>query len=339
MSRDRDVRRARADTATHPAMVAPRDQGQPARMTKQRTPASPDTIIASIAQRQHGVVSRAQLLAAGITADVVDGQLKRRQLRPLHRGVFQVGPITAARAREMAAHLACGPRSVVGRRSAAVLWQLLLPAEPPEPVEMVVRGRERRRPGIDVCRTSHLTSADITKLDGIPVTTVARTIVDLAGSGSARELEQALAQSLASRLTTRAKLEAMLKRASGRRGTARLGAMLRGEVALTRSEAEERLLALVRKAQLPEPATNVRIAGFEVDFLWRAARLVVEVDGFAFHSDGAAFERDRQRDFALTSKGLRVVRVTWKQLVREPEVVLVRLAQSLIAPASGGPAS
>ena len=183
-------------------------------------------------------------------------------------------------------------------------------------------------------RSRTLRSSDITTLDGIPLTTATRTLIDISPTVSARELEQALAQSLAQRLTTRAQLERELEGNCGR-GTARLRRLLAGEVALTRSEAEERLLTLIRKAKLPQPATNVRVEGFEVDFLWRDARLVVEVDGYAFHADAIAFENDRQRDFALTSTGLRVVRVTWKQLVREPEAVLVRLAQSLMTPYQG----
>jgi very-short-patch-repair endonuclease len=243
--------------------------------------------------------------------------------------VFQVGPILAARACEMAAHLACGMSSVVSHRSAAVLWQLLAPLDPSHPVEILVRARERARAGLVVRRAASLRNADVTKLDGIPITTAVRTIVDLAASVSRRDLEQAVAQALALRLTTHAKLERALEGANGRRGTARLRALLRGVAALTRSEAEERFLRLVRTAKLLEPATNVRIAGFEVDFLWRDARFVVEVDGYAFHSDAKTFEKDRHRDLALTSAGLRVVRVTWKQLVEEPEVILVRVAQSL----------
>ena len=230
----------------------------------------------------------------------------------------------------MAAHLACGAGSVVSHRSAAVLWQLLPRLESPQAMEILVRARERRRAGIVVRRTVGLRNDEVTKLDGIPITTAARTIVDLAASVSARDLEQAIAQIFVRRLTTRAQLDRMLTRAPGRRGSARLRALLHGAAALTRSEAEERLLGLIRKAQLPKPETNARVAGYEVDFLWRDARLVVEVDGFAFHADPNAFEKDRRRDFALTSTGLRVVRVTWKQLDQEPEAIVARLAQSLV---------
>ena len=300
-------------------------------MGKERSTAwNPDASIAELAARQHGVVSRTQLVRAGVTATMIQRRLVRGQLYRLHRGVFQVGPIKAARAAEMAAHLACGAGSVVSHRSAAVLWQLLPALEPLQAVEILVRGRERRRPGIAVRRAGSLRSDEVTRREGIPVTVAARTVVDVAATVSARELEQALGQSLARRLTTRSQLERVLERANGRRGTARLRACLTGAAAVTRSEAEERLLGMIRRSKLPEPATNVRVAGFEVDFLWRAARLVVEMDGYAYHADAISFEKDRQRDLALTSTGLRVVGVTWKQLVQEPEAVLVRLAQSLV---------
>ena len=109
--------------------------------------------------------------------------------------------------------------------------------------------------------------------------------------------------------------------------------MLDGEVepALTRSEAEERLLALVRAAGLPPTETNSRVGHHEVDFLWRAARLVVEVDGYAFHASRASFERDRLRDAELQAVGLRVMRVTWRQIVDEPLALVSRLAQALVA--------
>ena len=102
------------------------------------------------------------------------------------------------------------------------------------------------------------------------------------------------------------------------------------EPAFTRSEAETRFLMLVRKAQLPAPATNVALRGYEVDFLWRAEGLVVEIDGFAFHSSSAAFECDRRRDAVLAAAGLRVLRITWRQISQEPEALLVRLAQALV---------
>ncbi|HSR42149.1 MAG TPA: DUF559 domain-containing protein, partial [Longimicrobiales bacterium] len=107
-----------------------------------------------------------------------------------------------------------------------------------------------------------------------------------------------------------------------------------GRPALTRSEAEERFLGLVRKSGLVAPEANARVAGYEVDFLWRAHRLVAEVDGYRYHSSTAAFEGDRRRGADLVAAGLRVVRVTWRQLVEEPQGVVARLAAAL---ATGAP--
>jgi very-short-patch-repair endonuclease len=104
-----------------------------------------------------------------------------------------------------------------------------------------------------------------------------------------------------------------------------------GGPALTRSEAEARLLSLIRTARLPAPSTNARLHGLEVDFLWPEQRLVVEVDGFTFHGDRAAFERDRERDATLVASGFRVIRVTWRQLVDQPLVVVARIASALAA--------
>jgi very-short-patch-repair endonuclease len=99
--------------------------------------------------------------------------------------------------------------------------------------------------------------------------------------------------------------------------------------ALTRSEAEERMLALIRRAELPIPELNVRIGRYEVDFLWREQKLVVEVDGFRFHSSRSAFERDRLRDAELAAQGFHVLRVTWRQIVDTPEALVARIAMAL----------
>jgi very-short-patch-repair endonuclease len=123
-------------------------------------------------------------------------------------------------------------------------------------------------------------------------------------------------------------LTSLNARSSGRHGARTLKTALQEthEPRLTRSEAERRFLDLIRAARLPAPETNVRVAGYEVDFLWRAERLVVEVDGFAYHSSRAAFERDRRKDAALQAAGLRVVRVTYRQIADEREVLIARIA-------------
>jgi very-short-patch-repair endonuclease len=231
----------------------------------------------------------------------------------------------------MAAVLACGRGAAVSHRSAARLWQLL-PEEAASPIDVsATSGDHTRRPGIRMHRVRVLPSRDITRLDGIPVTAVARTLCDLAAVGTGRELERALAEALERRLANRSSLLTRVARRAGRAGTARLRALLQADAgpALTRSEAEERFLSLVRRAGLADPGVNVTVGRYEVDFYWPAEALVVEVDGRAFHSSEHSFESDRRRDAELVATGLRVMRVTWKQVADEPEVLLVRLAQAL----------
>ncbi len=282
------------------------------------------------------MATRAQLREAGLTDRAIDRQLESGRLHRVHRGVYLVGRVVMPQhAREMSAVLAVGPNAVLSHRSAACLWQLLLyPARPPS-VDVTVWGRNAgRKPGIRIHRVSAMDPGETRTCKRIPTTTPARTLIDLAYQVSARELEQAVAQAQTRRLTSRRDLLALLDRHPNRRGTAALRALLnRGSAAvLTRSEAEERFLALVRKAQLPVPDVNVRLAGYEVDFLWREEHLVVEVDGFAFHSSRAAFERDRLRDAELQGRGFRIIRVTWRQIVDYPEAMLVRITKALSGP-------
>jgi very-short-patch-repair endonuclease len=231
----------------------------------------------------------------------------------------------------MAAVLACGPGAVVSHQSAAALW-LLLPRPDDAPVDVIPHAGDRgRRADIRAHRVPRLAAEDVTGVDGIPVTTPARTLLDLAAVVSLRELEQALAQAERRQLATDEDLMAVIERNPTRRGVRVLRRLLeRGATpAFTRSDAEARFLALIRRAQLPDPEVNVMFAGYEIDFLWRSERLAVEIDGFAFHGARSSFERDRRRDAQLSARGLHVIRVTWRQIVREPEAVLVRTAQTL----------
>jgi len=199
-------------------------------------------------------------------------------------------------------------------------------------VEVTVAGRDPgSKPGLRLHRVIALDVREIRRRHGIPVTAPARTLLDLAGEASMRELERAVAEAQARHLAQPRDLLALLARYPGRRGTAALRELAEsdGAFAITRSEGEERLLALIRRSQLPPPEVNVRLCGFEVDFLWRDQRLVVEVDGFAFHSSRAAFEKDRLRDAELQARGFRVLRVTWRQIVDRKEATLARIAQAL----------
>jgi very-short-patch-repair endonuclease len=200
----------------------------------------------------------------------------------------------------------------------------------PGQIDVTVVGRNPRpRAGVRIHRVRRLDGSDVVRRHGLPVTSPARRFLDLAGVMPMFELERPLAEALARGLVRRAQLFAAIGRARGHHGCAVLEALLDTGPALTRSEAERRLVALVRAARLRRPECNIRLFGYEVDFLWREERLVVEVDGYAFHSSRSAFERDRRRDADLQAHGFVVMRVTWRQLVEEPHALVARLAQRL----------
>lgn len=292
--------------------------------------AGADARVARVAAGQRGLVTRDELAAAGLGRGAIAHRIATKRLHRMYRGVYLVGhEVAPPLARELGAVIALGDGAALSHRPAAQVWGLL--PERQGPVHVTVAGRRREdRDGIRV-HGGRLDARDVTRHQGIPLTAPARTLIDVAEQASPRELERAYAEAQARRLVTPATLRAALARAGRRPGAATVKRLLESErePALTRSEAEERLLALVRAAGLPEPAVNVRVAGYEVDFLWRAERLVVEVDGYAFHSSRAAFERDRRRDADLQDAGLQVRRVTWIQIAHEPEALLVRLARAL----------
>lgn len=212
----------------------------------------------------------------------------------------------------MAAILASGRGAAISHRSAARMWGLLA-VDGGDEVEIVVpRPRAPTRPGIRARRRKGLGDRDITARDRIPITTPARTLLDVAAILTPHRLEQAVAEAQVQRLVDRRALTDQLHRNPRRAGTRALRSLLEvdGGTAPTRSDAERRFLELVRAADLPLPAVNTRIGRFEVDFLWPNERLVVEVDGYAYHSHRRAFERDRARDAALAAAGYTVLRVT-----------------------------
>lgn len=304
------------------------------RVDPSRVDRSADSIIRAVAADQHGVVARRQLLKAGVTRHVIENRVATGWLQPLHRGVYKVGPLTVPLEREMAAVLACGEMARLSHASAAVCHGLVPKPKPDEKVAISVSvgyGPRIRGPGILVHRVGRMEPDEITTIEGIPITTAARTILDLAAIVDPRALEQAVSRALRSGLAAEDAMARLLDRYPRRAGTPALRAILtRGESpAFVRSEAEARLLALVRSARLPIPRVNDVVRGVEVDFFWPSYRLIVEVDGFAYHGSRAAFERDRRRDMALADVGLRVMRVTWRQLTEESEALLVSLARAL----------
>lgn len=278
-------------------------------------------------------MTRAQLLAAGIGRGAIQWRLDAGRLHRIYAGVYLVGDLAAPPlAKQMAAVLACGERAVISHRSAAALWRLLPDRPHADPEVTVAAARARQRRGIRTHRTASLDRRDVRRIERIPVTAPARSLLDLAAVAGAHELERAVAEAERRRLVRRRELTDELQRHRRRAGTASLLAVLDrdGGPAWTRSEAERRLLRLVRAARLPTPELNVHVGDFEVDFLWREERVIIEVDGYAVHSPRPAFERDRSRDAELQARGFRVIRVTWRQLTGESEALLARLARALV---------
>lgn len=285
-----------------------------------------------VAARQHGVVSRGQLVALGFEPRAIDRRAEAGQLRPLHRGVYLVGAVPPPLASEMAAVLACGERAVLSHRSAGSLWQLLPYLPNSHPVTVTVPGRDPgTKPGIRIHRVRRLHSAEVTTSKRIPITTPARTLLDLAPILEPAHLEQALARARRRNLVRPPQLSSLLARHPTRHGAPALRRLLEAEdePAFTRSKAEQLLLTLIRQAELPAPELNIPLHGYEVDFLWRQERLVVEVDGRAYHADAGAFEQDRRRDAELMAHGYRVIRVTWRQLTDAPIPTVARIAAAL----------
>jgi hypothetical protein len=287
--------------------------------------------VAELAQIQHGVVAHRQLIALGLSPDAVHYRLDAGRLHRIHVGVYAVGhTLLTGRGRWMAAVLACGPTAMLSHRCAGVLWNVL--HSDSRRLDVTVPGGSRRGPaGVALHRTRRLHPDDGDEHDRIPVTSLARTLLDLAALVSRRELERAVEAAERLRIIDFQRVEELLDRSRGRRGRRALTGVLRDydEPSFTRSELERRFLALCRDAGLPRPAVNTWVAGGEADMAWADHRVVVELDGHAFHRTRAAFERDRTRDGALQLAGYRVLRITHRRLEREP-VQVARAIESLL---------
>jgi very-short-patch-repair endonuclease len=295
----------------------------------------PDARIADVAGGQRTLITRAQLLAMGVGRQSIVRARARSRLHMIHFGVYSLVPRSALPelALEQAALLACGPDAVLSHHSAAALWGLCAPAPRSRPVSVTVIGGQagRTRPGIEVHRAVAIDRRDVRRHRSLAVTSPARTLFDRAPSLGRAQLERELDEALHHRLTSRTAIAEMLDRSPSRPGAARLRELIDPDrhTTFTRAESERRLLALVRKGGLPLPETNVRMDDIEADAMWRDQRVIVEVDGFATHGTHAAFTSDRRRDARLQILGWQVIRVTWDQLVHEPEAVLVTLATAL----------
>lgn len=282
--------------------------------------------IAEAAERQHGVVSRAQLLAAGAAPRQIDRLVAARHLHPIHRGVYAVGHRRlTSEGRWTAAVLTGGASAVVSHQTAAMNWHLISRRPSPPAITTPIKGRRRR--GI-AHHTAQLPADEITSHGEIPTTTVARTLLDLAATLDPHRLERALAEAEYRRYADSPPLGELLARHPGHRGVVALRAILASgsaSLGVTRSPLEERFLRFLDDRGLERPQLNAAInLGASViysDCLWRSAGIAAELDGRAAHRRNRTFESDRLRDRRLTTIGLRPIRITSRQLEADPGAV------------------
>jgi very-short-patch-repair endonuclease len=268
---------------------------------------NPDAKAAKIAGRQHGVLSLPQLESAGLDRGKVAYRAREGRLHRIHHGVYAVGHRRLSpEGRWLAAVLACGPGAVLSHVSAAGLWGLHSVILSPADVTVPYGSGRRGRRGIRIHRSQTLKTAEISLRNGIPVTNPSRTISDLRRCLFADQVRSVIRQAEAD------------------------GYQLNEiEPVRTRSELEDRFLALCRKQRLPRPLVNFQINNFFVDFLWESPRLIVETDGYRFHRGRQAFEDNRARDAELRRLGFEVLRFSYRQVVGEPQAVAAAVRAAL----------
>lgn len=293
-------------------------------MSASRVTPHVDRLIAALAATQFGIVTAEQLAAIGIDRNALAYRVRVGRLHRLHRGVYAVGhPHVSAEGRWLAAVLACGPGAVLSHRAAAAHWDLRPSAS--ARIDVTVPSRSPRHVGslVTVHRTRRAVETAVHRR--IPITTPARTLLDLAGVLTQPEMDRAVERAETLRLFDLASIRKIIDDNPGRVSRPLTRAVAAFDDAPIRSELERRFLALCAGHGIERPRVNGLVGGFEVDFHWPSARLVVETDGHDHHGTRPAFERDRRRDASLTVAGWRVVRFTWRQVTADPAAVATTL--------------
>jgi predicted transcriptional regulator of viral defense system len=282
-----------------------------------------DEIVAWIASRQHGVVTRSQLLAAGISARSIEKRLDKGSLIRVHRGVYRVGHVAPSlEADYMAAVLACGERAVLSGRAAARLLGLI--RNSPAPAPEVTAAKARCVEGVITHQERDGTN-DGTTWKAIPVTTPARTLVDLAGALHPGELSRAVHEAGIRHGTSPDEVEEVLRRRPNAKGAAALRRVLWGDQGKTLSRLEREFLQVLRKHDLPLPVTNRLAGGRLVDCRWPERNLTVELDSYRYHRSRHAWELDRKRERQAYARGDDFRRYTWRDVVEHPAPTLREL--------------
>jgi very-short-patch-repair endonuclease len=275
-----------------------------------------------LARRQHGLVTREQLLALGMPGYVIDRRVKSRRLTPVRRGVYRVGPIAQLLEAETAAVLAVGEGAVISHRTAAILHKLVPHLAKDGFMDVSVVDRQPgAKPRMRIHRAKSLRQYEVMRLHGIPITTPARTIIDIAPTLNPAQLEQLLAEAHRKRLAPQ--LKTLVARYPTRPGVPAIRALIDAKPRFTRSKAELRLLAALRRAGL-NPETNTVLAGYEVDLYLPEDGLVIEVDGEPFHSARPDRRRDYARDAELQTMGVKVLRFDADEPVERALLAIAR---------------
>jgi very-short-patch-repair endonuclease len=288
-----------------------------------------------LAERQHGVVGRGQLLRLGLTGEAIEVRIRAGRLHPVQAGVYAVGHRAIKReGRWMAAVLVSGPAAVLSHFSAAALWGI----QPNSRSRIDVITPHRSRSWATISRHVIALPADErTVEDGIPVTTAPRTVFDLAATSPVDQVESAIRQAEYLRLHDQLSLLDLASRYPGRRGVRRVREALarieRLPAGRTRSRLEERFLPFLRRYGLPRPRLNDWITvgekRFQVDCHWLGTGQIVELDSWEAHGTRSSFREDRARDRTLRTAGFDVTRISWAQLDDEPEAIASDLRKLL----------
>jgi hypothetical protein len=288
-----------------------------------------DRSIARLAEGQHGVVARRQLLTLGLSPEAIGRRLAAGRLHLLHRAVYAVGHRAIPdEGRWLVAVLAVGVRAVLSHFSAAALWRIV-EWDGRRPEVTVIGAGTKSHPGLRLHRTAELEPREMRHRAGIVVTSPARTLVDIASQLPYKQLRRAVREALSLRLLSIRDLVDALARHDRRRGTAKLRRIVAEGRAPTKSLLEDVVLDLIKATGLEPPDVNVPIylAGRKLvpDFRWPERRLVIEADGAAWHDNPVAREDDAERQALLEAQGDLVIRVTWGQAVCRPSQTIARI--------------
>jgi Transcriptional regulator, AbiEi antitoxin len=291
--------------------------------------ATVEEILARIARRQHGLVTRKQLLAAGISKEEIRRRIQKGALLVVHPGVYRVGhKAPSIEARYLAAVLACGDGAVLSGHAAAYLWGLIKGTAPPPEVTAPKRRKVR---GV---RTRHARRGEIeaTTWRGIPITTVPRTLVDLASLLQLEDLARACHEAGVLHRTTPRQVEKVLTKRPNTPGAKQLRKVMHGDVHVTLSALERRFLERLDEANLPHPITNRPAGGRRVDCRWPQYNLTVELDSYRYHSSRHAWELDRRREREAHARGDDFRRYTHHDVFEDPQRMLAELRDLLHCP-------